>query len=125
MSVLLFLMGVVLILALAAASVLAWPYLVDYRVGPTGIELLAFRTLPVATIPFASIASVSCLGDAEKLTLREKVASLRLGNRPWKIRDAVAIRKRNGFIRLVVITPSDPDEFVREVKSRLTVTADG
>lgn len=98
-------------IALLCVVIYCLRFLYDYRVREDSIEVLLFRLIPIYRIRIQNIESIDVIGWRE---LGVGVFTLRLGNR-LVLHDMVLIRKR-GFIRSIVITPSNPYDFVAQVR---------
>lgn len=82
----------------------------DYRLTGDSLEILLFRVFPVYRVPFKEIESVYMTSwNQAKLGF----STLRLGNR--FARRFVVIRRKSGSLRVLVITPDRPEEFVNRV----------
>lgn len=108
-------MEVVVGLAAAVMSAVAALFLVravvGYRVGRDAIEFLLFHVLPIYRVPFTKIKIIRKASWPEVLLRLPTI--LFLTN--WIfVRSFVMIEKRSGFSRRIVITPPDPNKFLRE-----------
>jgi hypothetical protein len=84
-----------------------------YRLGDQALEILALG-VPFRTIPYAEIHSVHLGGSL----LNEHWVTFQLANR-------VTLSLRGGQRRTIVITPADPEAFLRDLRSRLQATPMG
>jgi hypothetical protein len=89
-------------------------FVYGYRIEDRDVAIVLFHVLPLYRIPFDNIEEI------RKASLPELATggfAMRLGNRlTWQ---GVLIVKRSGWPRRTVITPSDPDAFVRLVEAGL------
>ncbi len=79
----------------------------QFRLGEETLEILALG-VPFRTIPYADIQSADRGGSL----LHEHWVTFRLANR-------VTLHLRQGRRRAVVITPPDPETFLRDLQPRL------
>lgn len=79
----------------------------QFRLGDEGLEILALG-VPFRTIAYADIESAERGGSL----LNEHWVTFRLASR-------MTLRLRRGKRRAVVITPPDPDMFLRDLQTRL------
>ena len=98
--------GLVLLILLIGQFGLRLIYSYDIRDG--AIRVVLFSVFPVVRFPILNVVSVT-RASRKGLWLNPWYA-LRLGNRIFG--DAVLIRRRQGLIKLIVITPDDPDRFI-------------
>jgi hypothetical protein len=82
-----------------------------FRLEDQALEIVALG-VPFRTIPYADIQSADRGGSL----LREHWVSFRLKNR-------ITLHLRRGKHRSIVITPSDPDAFLLDLRSRLTAAS--
>jgi len=83
----------------------------NYDVEGDRVRVVLFRFIPVMTIKIANIREIEKRSAAE---LWKPTPSLKFGNRLWG--DTVLIQKKRGFIRSIVITSDNANEFVEHVK---------
>jgi len=99
--------------------------------------VLAMLLAAVAVVGAASIGSIRCGLGREAIEVRvlgRVVRRVRLAdiesvdrrgalvNESWsgpRFWNAVTLRRRTGWLRNVIVTPDDPDQFVAEVTERL------
>ena len=79
----------------------------QFRLGDERLEILALG-VPFRTIPYADIQSADRGGSL----LHEHWVTFRLANR-------VTLHLRQGRRRTIVMTPPDPEVFLRDLQSRL------
>jgi hypothetical protein len=84
-----------------------------YRLGEEALEVLVLG-VPFRIIPYAAIQAASRGGSLR----HEHWVTFRLRNR-------VLLSLRGGRRRAVVITPAEPDAFLRDLQSRLHAAAFG
>ncbi|MDQ0473381.1 hypothetical protein [Labrys wisconsinensis] len=94
---------------LLPAVVCCLRFIYGYRIRAENIEIVLFNRLPVYRIPIASIDTIS---KASWRQMGIGGLTLRLGNRI--ARHGLLIRRKNGWLRCVIITPDDNDAFIRE-----------
>ena len=104
---------VVLISALALA-VIALQLLgsagFSYDLQPDGLHLRAGGVFPKRIVPYDFIV------EARRATFPEFLIARRYG---FTSRNAVLLRLNTGPWRMLVVTPSDPDTFLRDLRARL------
>jgi hypothetical protein len=102
------LVGALLLLAI----IYGLRFIYDFRIRNGAIEVALFRVLPIYRIPIDDIELI------QKVGWRDPVFGffiLRLGNRFTS--EAVLLKRRRGWIRRIIISPADPDGFIREMKA--------
>lgn len=108
-------------IAFLVAAHVVLKHVIHYRITANGgIEVLAFRSLVVSTVRCTDIAGIEVMTFARlvRLSLRSHLFwACRAGNRLVS-RRAVVITKRPGAGRALVITPEDPDAFVRDLRGK-------
>ncbi len=107
---------VVMIVFVGGVYQLCGRYFIVYNVTQESIRIEVFGA-PLIIIPYSCIEEVRRISGLE--SLRPRIRILRAGNRI--IGRVVLVQKSRGFIRSVLLTPDDPDEFVAVVKGRLLV----
>jgi hypothetical protein len=87
-------------------------YVYGYDITRDQVRIMLFESVPLMRIRIADILEISERSHTElwKLTL-----ALKFGNRLWG--KCVLIRKKNGLIRSIVITPDDAHAFVERVRA--------
>jgi hypothetical protein len=85
-------------------------FIYNYRFTGSAVEVVLFHAIPVYRIP---VANIKWCRKASWRELGLGGLTLRLGNR--LVSRCVLIEKRTGWLRHIVITPSDPDGFTRLV----------
>jgi hypothetical protein len=88
--------------------------LYGYRVSGRAIEITLFHVLPVYRLPIDNVESIGKTTSGE---LGIDWSVLRLSNHLTT--EGVLIKKRKGWFRRIVITPSDADEFIKKVSAQL------
>ncbi len=91
----------------------AGPHLGKYKIADNSIEYTMFGRLRVWEASFDDISEIQIISFSRLWV----TPSLRLMNRPFA--KYVLIRKRSGIFKAVVITPDNPEEFVRLVQQRI------
>ncbi len=89
-------------------------YIINYQIRDTAIEIVYFGIIPIMRIPYNNIAEI------RKVTFIEASLMffpLRFGNRFWGT--IVAVRKKKGILKIIVITPDNPDRFISETLQHL------
>jgi hypothetical protein len=88
-----------------------------YKIGEDGIEFTLFGFVLFRLIAFSSISDISI---EKALALRPRFnpfTTLRLGN-AFRLR-MVVVLCHSGWIRTILLTPENPEEFVANVKNKL------
>ncbi len=98
------------ILLLLFIGQFALRFIYSYDVEGGTIRIILFSAIPVARIPISDVVQVT-RASPRGLWLNPWYA-LRLGNRIFG--HAVLIKRRDGWIKSIVITPDDPDQFIDE-----------
>ncbi len=90
-------------------------YLYNYRVTDDEIQIVLFGRIPLRRIPVRDIVEVRRVANTaiNPISNPEVFYSERWGNRIWG--NTVFIQKARGLSRRLLITPDDPDEFIRQV----------
>jgi hypothetical protein len=81
-----------------------------YRLRPTGIHIWHFGILPGRFIPYDAIV------EARRASVAESLIGLRYG---LLLRRGVRLELDRGWWRVVVVTPRDPEGFLRELHARV------
>jgi hypothetical protein len=102
--------GILLALGASLLIVFCLRFVFGYRLDGQKINILFFRMFALYSIPIATIKIIKIAGWKE---LGVGGATLRLGNRFTS--RCVLIEKDDGIFRRVVITPTDPENFVGRV----------
>jgi hypothetical protein len=94
--------------------------LYSYRVNSRGIEIMLFSLIPVARFTLRRVLSARCLSREGRFALwnpffLNPFTTLRLGNRLFG--PVVLVERAPGLIRTILLTPDDPDSFVRELNA--------
>jgi hypothetical protein len=110
---------VVLASSLALVQLIA-PFVISYHLADEGFEVRVLRILRVIRIPYASVTEVRKVSFSETLFPRSAgmFAAARAGNRLFA-RHGVAIGRTFGLRKTVIISPSNPDDFVRQLQDRV------
>ncbi len=100
-----------------------WPRLFTYRVRD-GVEFVLFGRLRLWRIDVADVALVEAVPFRELVPLArpELLLAARLGNRIYAPR-GVVIHRRKGLLRVVAVSPDDPDQFTGELRRLGAVVA--
>jgi hypothetical protein len=96
-------------------------FLITYEITSNSIEVILCGVVPLKRIPFADITSVEFVSFKDLLpfvSLRS-ILAVRLGNRLFG--KAVLVTQKSGLFHLSVLTPDNPDEFVRGVPEKVGV----
>jgi hypothetical protein len=102
-----------LLIIVLGGSQLAGPHLGKYTITDNSIEYTMFGNFRVWKSSFDDISDIQIISFPRLWV----TPSLRLMNRPFA--QYVLIRKRRGIFRAVVITPDNPEEFVRLIQQRI------
>jgi hypothetical protein len=108
--------GACIILCLMAFSL---RFVYDYRIEDRTIRFRLFNLIPIYSL------SVDDIQTIQKISWRQAGiggTTLRLGNRLFSL-TGVLIQKRKGIFRKMVITPENPDEFIRAVGAAQKATS--
>jgi len=111
-----FILGFVLLLGvLVLAYQYGARYVLDYVVGRNGIYLRVFRFIPLKLVGADAIVECRTMGARDLLVPRtpSSLFAWRLGNR--FAATYVVVRTRHWYMRIIVLTPSDPDRFCEQV----------
>jgi len=104
---------------LLVLTILAFHYtarhIYDYQIKEQSICVLLFRRIPLINIPINDISEIQKLLYKEVFLRKGTLMALSLGNRMWG--DVILIRKKNGIVRTILITPDNADWFIQQVKS--------
>lgn len=87
------------------------PLLVRYRFGEDRLEVRLVGLVPIFWIPYAQIESI---GTPQ---LADSMLALRLPNRI--LGPFVVIRRSSGAFRRVILSATNPDQFLRDLGQRL------
>jgi hypothetical protein len=95
-------------------------HLFDVAAGADGVDLILFRNFVVGTINYKSISAVykrGALRLSDEDTVVGAFLTVPVVNR---IRlTGIIIKLQSGIFRYICVTPEKPDEFLRQVASRL------
>lgn len=92
------------------------PLIYGPAVSPGGLQIRLFRRIPLRTVPFQEIRSVSIA----RWTAAFRFDLSRWTNRPLWIHGCVVVSIKNA--RGMLLTPDHPAAFVRELRDRLPST---
>jgi hypothetical protein len=106
--------GLLVVGALMAQYLLRFLY--SYAITQRYVEARLIGLIPFYRVRLRDIqdAKVIPFKDAYRFKLREIFTVFRCGNRLWG-KGVVLIEKRGGVVRLILITPDDPREFVANI----------
>ena len=107
--------GLTLLLVVSGASQIAGPHCGGYRITDDAIEFVTFGTLRVWHASFEDISDIRLVSFARSFLL----PALHLMNRPFA--QYGLVRKRRGLFRWVLITPNQPQEFVRTIREKIGI----
>ena len=105
--------GLALIVVVFGGSQLAGPYFGKYKITDSSIEFVMFGKLRVWRSSFEDITEIQLVSFARSMIL----PSLHLMNRPFG--QFVLVRRRRGMFKAVLISPDQPQEFVRIVRQKI------
>jgi hypothetical protein len=100
------------VITLSAGQILG-PRCWNYRLTSDSIEFVMFGRICVWRSPFRDISDIRPVSLMRLFT----VFALSLANRPFFSR-CVLVRSRRGVFRTVVMTPDQPQEFVRTIREK-------
>jgi hypothetical protein len=110
-------MTLIMVVCFLALSVLVGQFVLrfiySYDIKGGAIRVLLFSAIPIIRIPISQVVEVTLLPRGE-FRLNPFYA-LRFGNR--LIGNAVLVRKKQGLIRSIIITPDYPDRFIDQCNS--------
>jgi hypothetical protein len=96
-------------------------FIISYKITPHAIEILLFDSILLKRILFENIARVQRVSCADMLFRYVAVRppfTTRLGNRI--VGKGVLIALKSGAIRHCIISPNQPDEFIRFVTANIS-----
>jgi len=105
--------GLVLVTFVLGVSQIVGPHCGKYRITNDSIEFVMFGRLRVWRSSFKDITAIRLISFARLFT----ILALNLMNRPFA--RYVLVRRRRGIFRAVVITPDQPEDFVKTVKQKM------
>jgi hypothetical protein len=90
-------------------------FVITYKITSHAIEVILCGVVPLKRISFADITSVEIVSfkDLNPLANVRSILAVRLGNRLFG--KGVLVTQKSGLFRRSVLTPDNPDEFVRGV----------
>ena len=100
------------VIVLGASQILG-PRFGKYRVADDSIEFVMFGKLRIWKTAFEDIGDIQVISFVRALFL----PALHLMNRPFA--QYVLVRRRRGLFRWVLITPDQPQEFIRIVREKI------
>jgi len=110
--------GVVTVLGILA-YLYALRYIVQYRSDNTYLRIKLFGVIPVRRIRIQDIVEIQPLSLSP---FRRDFRAAPIWAETWPsyifTRTGVMIRKRSGFSRRLILTPRDPDEFMRALEAQ-------
>jgi hypothetical protein len=94
-------------------------HIYGYRITASGVAIMLFGTIPVWRVPFRDIAEVRKTSWSQTWPFRSLAmfSALRLGNRVWG--PIILIRRKTRGLRIILVTPDRPDEFINEARQHL------
>ena len=100
--------------AIVVVCLIVWAQsgIYSYRIENGAIEIILFHVAPIYRIPILDIVAIRKASWSE---LGVGGRTLRLGNRV--VGQCVLLEKRGGWLRRIVITPADADNFIARVKA--------
>jgi len=107
----------VLIVLFYASAQLWLRYVIVYRLGQNALSI-SFIGVPIVVLDYGSVESVRVVRRQEMW--KEPglfFTALKAGNRPLAGR-AVIVKRKNGLLKDVILTPADPDSFAHDVMGR-------
>jgi hypothetical protein len=107
--------GLALLVVVFGGSQIAGPYCGKYRITNDAIEFVMFGTLRVWHSSFEDISDIRLVSFVRLFVL----PALHLMNKPFA--QYVLVRRRRGVFRWVVITPDQPQEFVRIIRDKIGI----
>lgn len=108
---------IVLVFVVLACFQLFCQLVYDCRLGKTSIEFVLFRSLSVWQVPYSDIAEIRPIARLAVFALRY----LPFGFISRPAGRLVLLRRKTGLLlKVVLITPDKPEEFVVTVRKNLT-----
>ena len=97
-------------------GLVAWGlrFVYGYRLTETTLNIMLFGCIPIFRLPLKEIESIKKVGWKE---VGIGGITLRLGNR--MLGSCILIHRKTGWIRNVLITPSDPEQFLADMAARI------
>jgi hypothetical protein len=105
--------GIIAVFLFPLALFSAWKLIYDYQITSTGIQLLLFRSIPVFQINFSNIETAYTSTWLKVYAGRLDICFL--PNRIF-VSKVLLIERRKGIIRRILITPEEPDQFLRQIQ---------
>jgi hypothetical protein len=96
---------------------------ISYKLTSRAIEVMLCNVIPLKRIPFADVKNVEIVSFKDFLPFVSvrSILTLRLGNRIFG--KGVLVTQKSGLFRLSVLTPDNPEEFVRYVAENVRAHA--
>jgi len=112
---------VIWIIAIVLFAQFGLRFLITYKIPSNAIEVVLCGVVRLKRIPFGDITSIEIVSfkDLNPLVNVRSILAVRLGNRVFG--KAVLVTQKSGLFRLSVLTPDNPDEFVRGVMEKIGV----
>lgn len=87
-----------------------------YRLTETHLEVTLFRRIPVRRVAYAEIMYARRASWSEVLSADVLIAE-RLGNSIFG--PMIVIRRKQGMLKSLIITPADPDGFMKALRAKI------
>jgi hypothetical protein len=110
---------VIWIIAVVLFAQFGLRFFIAYKITSHAIEVILCGVVPLKRIPIADITSVEMVPfkDLNPLVNVRFILAVRLGNRLFG--KGVLVTQKSGLFRRSVLTPDNPDEFVRCVTEKI------
>ena len=110
---------VIWILAVVLFAQFGLRFLITYKITSNATDVVLCGVVRLKRIPFADITSVETVSfrDLNPLVNVRSILAVRLGNKLFG--KGVLVTQKSGLFRLSVLTPDNPDEFVRGVRDHI------
>jgi hypothetical protein len=93
-------------------------YAYDYRLEESGISIVLFGKIRLMLIRFENIEEIRKTSYNEVMPFKNNgmLFALRFGNKIWG--DIVLISQKKGMNKIILVTPNNADQFIKNVVSR-------
>jgi hypothetical protein len=110
---------VIWIIAVVLFAQFGLRFLITYKITSNAIDVVLCGVVRLKRIPFADITSVEIVSfrDLNPLVNVRSILAVRLGNKLFG--KGVLVTQKSGLFRLSVLTPDNPDEFVRGARDHI------
>jgi hypothetical protein len=95
-------------------------YFYNYKISKDSIRIVLLEKITLFRISFSNIIEIKKISFKEALSNDEYFWALKFGNRIWG--EGVLIRRKKGFLKMILITPDRADEFISKVERETQLT---